>query len=149
MKKGTILLILALTASSILNNAFAKGSGGGSHYSGGSHTSSNSSSGSHSSNYHGRSYSTGSTAHGYYASGSHHDATTSSKAAIGVERDSHGRIKRSEEAKKEFMKQSGYPNGRPGYVVDHIIPLKRGGADSPSNMQWQTIEEAKAKDKWE
>jgi hypothetical protein len=149
MKKGTILLILALAASSIFNNAFANGSGGGSHYSGGSHTSSHSSSGSHSSNYHGRSYSTGSSAHGYYSSGSHHDATTHSKAAVGVERDSHGRVKRSEEAKKEFMKQSGYPHGRPGYVVDHIIPLKRGGADSPSNMQWQTIEEAKQKDKWE
>ena len=134
MKKGTILLILALAASSIFNNAFANGSGGGSHYSGGSHTSSHSSSGSHSSNYHGRSYSTGSSAHGYYSSGSHHDATTHSKAAVGVERDSHGRVKRSEEAKKEFMKQSGYPHGRPGYVVDHIIPLKRGGADSPSNM---------------
>jgi hypothetical protein len=37
----------------------------------------------------------------------------------------------------------------PGYVVDHITPLKRGGADSPSNMQWQTKEAAKAKDKWE
>ena len=147
MKKGTILLIFALAASSILNNAFAKGSGGGSHYSGGSHTSSFS--GSHSSNYHGRSYSTGGTAHGYYSSGSHHDATTHSKVAVGAERDSHGRIKRSEEAKEEFMKKSGYPHGRPGYVVDHIIPLKRGGADSPSNMQWQTIEEAKAKDKWE
>jgi hypothetical protein len=149
MKNGTILLIFALAASSISNTAFAKGSGGGSHYSGGSHTSSNSSSGSHSSNYHGRSYSTGSTAHGYYSSGSHHDATTHSKVAVGAERDSHGRIKRSEEAKEEFMKQSGYPHGRPGYVVDHIIPLKRGGADSPSNMQWQTIEEAKQKDKWE
>jgi hypothetical protein len=148
MKNGTILLVLALAASSILNNAFAKGSGGGSHYSGGSHTSSYSSSGSHSSNYHGRSYSTGSTAHGYYSSGSHHDATDS-KAAVGAERDSHGRIKRSEEAKEEFMKQSGYTHGRLGYVVDHIIPLKRGGADSPSNMQWQTIEEAKQKDKWE
>ena len=55
----------------------------------------------------------------------------------------------SEAAKKEFMRESGHPNGWPGHVVDHIIPLKRGGADSPSNMQWQTIEEAKAKDKWE
>jgi hypothetical protein len=27
--------------------------------------------------------------------------------------------------------------------------LKRGGKDDPSNMQWQTIEESKEKDKWE
>ncbi|MFZ1932293.1 MAG: HNH endonuclease signature motif containing protein [Thermoguttaceae bacterium] len=102
-----------------------------------------------SSNHHGRSYSYGSTPHGYYASGSHHDATTSSRAAVGVQRDTHGRIKRSETAKKEFMRMTGHPNGWPGHVVDHIIALKHGGPDSPSNMQWQTIEEAKAKDKWE
>ena len=64
-----------------------------------------------------------------------------------VKRDKNGRIKRSESAKREFMKQTGYPKGRPGYVVDHIIPLKRGGYDCPSNMQWQTKEEAKQKDK--
>jgi hypothetical protein len=64
-------------------------------------------------------------------------------------RDAEGRIVRSEEAKREFEKMTGYPHGRPGYVVDHIIALKRGGADSPSNMQWQTIADAKAKDKWE
>jgi hypothetical protein len=29
--------------------------------------------------------------------------------------------------------------------VDHIIPLKRGGADAPWNMQWQTIADGKAK----
>jgi hypothetical protein len=33
----------------------------------------------------------------------------------------------------------------PVYVVDHIVPLKRGGADKPENMQWQTKETAKAK----
>lgn len=64
-------------------------------------------------------------------------------------RDEHGRIVRSEAAKDEFMRMTGYSHGRPGFVVDHIIPLKRGGLDNPSNMQWQTIEEAKAKDRWE
>ena len=36
-----------------------------------------------------------------------------------------------------------------GYVVDHIIPLCAGGADHPSNMQWQTVAEAKIKDRAE
>jgi len=56
---------------------------------------------------------------------------------------------RSSSARAEFKVRSGYPHGRPGYVIDHVVPLKRGGADAPSNMQWQTIEAAKAKDKWE
>ena len=37
----------------------------------------------------------------------------------------------------------------PGYVVDHIKPLCAGGADSPSNMAWQTKGEAKLKDRAE
>lgn len=37
----------------------------------------------------------------------------------------------------------------PGYVVDHIRPLCAGGADHPSNMQWQTTAEAKQKDRLE
>jgi len=37
----------------------------------------------------------------------------------------------------------------PGYVVDHIVPIKRGGGDNPMNMQWQTVEDAKLKDRWE
>jgi hypothetical protein len=72
-----------------------------------------------------------------------------------VPRDSHGRIERSEKAKDEFKKQHPCPStGKssgscPGYVIDHVIPLKRGGPDSPSNMQWQTEADAKAKDKVE
>jgi len=45
-------------------------------------------------------------------------------------REANGRIKRSAEAKATFMRQSGYPHGRPGYVVDHIAPLACGGADA-------------------
>jgi hypothetical protein len=60
-----------------------------------------------------------------------------------------GRIKNSMTARNDFMKSTGYPNGRKGYVVDHILPLECGGADAPSNMQWQTVEEAKIKDKTE
>lgn len=37
----------------------------------------------------------------------------------------------------------------PGYIVDHIKALACGGPDQPSNMQWQTIADAKAKDRWE
>jgi hypothetical protein len=62
---------------------------------------------------------------------------------------SSGRIPRSAAAKHAFEVQTGYPHGRPGYVVDHIVPLACGGADAPSNMQWQTVAEGKAKDKVE
>ncbi len=37
----------------------------------------------------------------------------------------------------------------PGYGIDHKAPLKRGGADAPSDMQWQTTADAKAKDRVE
>lgn len=68
---------------------------------------------------------------------------------IDCPRDQQGRIQRSSKAKHEFMKKSGYPNGRPGYVIDHIVPLACGGTDASSNMQWQTKAEAKTKDRIE
>jgi hypothetical protein len=78
-----------------------------------------------------------------------------SERAQGVARDRHGRIQRSASAKDYFKHEHPCPStGRtlgscPGYVIDHIIPLKRGGPDAPVNMQWQTIGDAKAKDRWE
>lgn len=62
---------------------------------------------------------------------------------------------RSYHAIKQFKIEHPCPaNGRhkgrcAGYVIDHIRPLACDGLDSPKNMQWQTIEDAKAKDKWE
>jgi hypothetical protein len=71
------------------------------------------------------------------------------------ERDSRGRIMRSESATQTFRHLNPCPatgkssGGCPGYVIDHVVPLKRGGPDAPSNMQWQTKAEAKAKDRVE
>jgi hypothetical protein len=70
-------------------------------------------------------------------------------------RDARGRIKRSGAAKDAFKRQQPCPStGRgsgacPGYVIDHVKPLECGGADAPTNMQWQTIADGKAKDKTE
>jgi len=75
--------------------------------------------------------------------------THSSRATPGVARDSHGRIARSSQATSDFKKSQSCPStgsssgACPGYVIDHVQPLKRGGADSPSNMQWRTKEAAK------
>ena len=70
-------------------------------------------------------------------------------------RDDRGRIVRSSQAKREFRKMEPCPatgettGACPGYVIDHIRPLACGGPDDPNNMQWQSREEAKAKDRWE
>jgi hypothetical protein len=52
---------------------------------------------------------------------------------------------RSAPAVREFKRRTGYPQGRPGYEVDHILPLACGGADRPENMQWLTAAEHRAK----
>ena len=120
-----VALCLALNLLWAPYDAFARGSGG-------SHSSGSHSSGQHSSQSH---------AH--------------SNAAADVQRDNHKRIKRSAAAKDQFKRQHPCPStGKStgacsGYVIDHIVPLKRGGKDAPGNMQWQTKEEAKLKDRME
>ena len=60
------------------------------------------------------------------------------------------RTKRSQSAKVEFKQQHPCPANdstkRPckGYVIDHIVPIACHGADAPSNMQWQTVADAKS-----
>lgn len=70
-------------------------------------------------------------------------------------RDERGRIQRSKAVLYAFRKQNPCPaTGRntgpcSGYVVDHIIPLKRCGPDTPANLQWLTAAQAKDKFRWE
>jgi hypothetical protein len=56
---------------------------------------------------------------------------------------------RSSSERRKFERLTGYPDGRPGYIIDHVIPLACNGPDDVSNMQWETVSAAKAKDRWE
>ena len=121
-------------------------SGRGSHYVGGS-----SSARSHS----GTSRSYGTSSHAPPRASTSRATTRSTGHHAGTTRDAKGRIKRDPAARAAFQRSHPCPStGRrsgacPGYVVDHVTPLKRGGADQPSNLQWQTTQAAKQKDKTE
>jgi hypothetical protein len=62
---------------------------------------------------------------------------------------------RSSVVKAEFQRQHPCPlTGKrrgacPGWVKDHVTPLCAGGPDAVSNMQWQTVADAKVKDRAE
>lgn len=62
---------------------------------------------------------------------------------------------RSSSAIAEFKRSNPCPVNEarrgpcPGHQVDHIEPLCAGGADTPANMQWQTVADGKAKDRLE
>lgn len=69
-------------------------------------------------------------------------------AAIAREHRSHAAVRRFKH--EHPCPANGRPSGRcPGYIVDHVKPLCAGGPDAPSNMQWQTKADAKAKDRVE
>lgn len=62
-----------------------------------------------------------------------------------IPRDDYGRIKRDRSVVREFKYQTGYPYGRPGYQIDHVVPLRCGGCDTIENMQWLSRENHKRK----
>jgi len=82
-------------------------------------------------------------------------ALAASPPACHPDRDARHRIRRNPSARQAFKAthpcpSSGATTGScEGYIVDHICPLSCCGADAPSNMQWQTTAESKAKDRWE
>lgn len=69
--------------------------------------------------------------------------------------DAFGATPRGRHAPQAFQKLSPCPaNGKtsgacPGWIKDHIVPLYCNGPDTPANLQWQTVEESRAKDRWE
>lgn len=58
-------------------------------------------------------------------------------------------LPRSRPLIRQFARQTGYPNGRPGWVVDHQIPLCAGGPDVLANLQWQERHASYRKDVFE
>ena len=58
---------------------------------------------------------------------------------------------RAPAARAEFVKANPCPaTGKArgsclGWEVDHVVPLKCDGPDTPANMQWLTVEEHKRK----
>ena len=78
------------------------------------------------------------------------------RARIAAQSDNYcGTQRRSARAKREFRKKFACPSSGkhggacPGWVIDHIVALKRCGKDVQDNLAWQTSEEAKWKDRWE
>ena len=73
-----------------------------------------------------------------------------------LKRSTNGKIARSTAAVNAFKRANACPaTGKastascPGFIVDHIVPLCACGEDKPSNMQWQTLADSKAKDRLE
>lgn len=63
--------------------------------------------------------------------------------------------KRSGKARMDFVRAVACPatglHKLPckGWIIDHVVPLCLGGPDKPANMQWQTVPDARAKDRIE
>ena len=55
------------------------------------------------------------------------------------------KVQRSSRARQKFLKSKGYDKVPTGYHVDHIIPLSKGGTDTPSNMQLISKQQHKQK----
>ena len=60
-------------------------------------------------------------------------------------------LPRSRAVIRQFATLTGYPRGRPGWVVDHKVPLCAGGpkVDVLANLQWQEKAESYRKDVYE
>jgi hypothetical protein len=56
-----------------------------------------------------------------------------------------GKVYRDYKAVNDFKRQNPKPKDGHAYDIDHVKPLKAGGADKPSNMQWIKTEDHRKK----
>ena len=70
---------------------------------------------------------------------------------VGCPEDSQGLPQRNPHAERDFKRlqpcpSTGKTSGRcPGWVVDYVVPLKDGGLDDPTNLQWRWAPATKAR----
>lgn len=75
--------------------------------------------------------------------------------ALTVAADADAAVKRSAKVRADFVRMAACPATRlhrlpcKGWIIDHVVPLCAGGPDTTANMQWQTIPDARAKDRIE
>lgn len=55
------------------------------------------------------------------------------------------KVDRSQGAKQSFLRKKGLTKAPPETEVDHIIPLSKGGPDTPQNMELLTKEQHRQK----
>ena len=60
-----------------------------------------------------------------------------------------GRCLSSADARMRFMAKTGFPSGRPGYVIEFLTPIREGGSVAPENMTWEKIADARAAERWD
>jgi hypothetical protein len=77
------------------------------------------------------------------------EALIASKREAREKREVQARVRKLQFSQHPCPATGGTSGACMGYVIDHVVPLKRGGTDAPRDMQWQTTAEAKAKDKIE
>jgi 5-methylcytosine-specific restriction endonuclease McrA len=118
MKKASLLFLVTVSILFFTEQAFSQR---GSRSSGSSHRSYN--------------YSIPRSSSKAYSSPAYESGGTKYKVGESYKSSGLPKVERSSSAKKEFLKQHGYQKVPQGYQVDHIVPLSKGGADQPSNMQ--------------
>lgn len=73
--------------------------------------------------------------HSSYSSGTYKSNGTTYRQGAYYKHSGLPKVERSASAKREFLHSRGLKKIPKGMEIDHVVPLSKGGADLPSNMQ--------------